>query len=91
MRDDVERLKEIVRSPDFARGVMAKIEEEDARWQAEARRMIETHFPHHAGHNPGELVEGEWEYFDAMFVSYEIKCGCGDVLVVSREMLEGRW
>ena len=86
-----EELRKILLSPDFTAGVIRDMHAEEERWQGEARRMLERHYPEHVAHNPGELVEGEWEYFDAMFVSYEIICGCGERLVVSREMVEGRW
>jgi len=80
-------IKKILESPEFLEGVRRKLLEERGRWQQEARAMLQKYYPEHLGHNAGELEEGNWEYFDALFVSYEIVCGCGARLTVTREML----
>lgn len=42
-------------------------------------------FPEHEQH---DIQEGEWHYFDAMFVSVDMVCSCGEVLKVTRRMVE---
>lgn len=82
-----EEIRRILQSPEFLEGLKERVVEEQAKWQREARTMLQKHYPEHVAHNRGQLAEGDWEYFDAMFVSYEIICGCGCRLLVTREML----
>jgi hypothetical protein len=61
------------------------IRQEAFRFKNEANRMIARYFPEHVSHT---WEEGDWDYFDAMFVSYTLNCSCGEKLTVTREMLD---
>lgn len=82
---EIEKLKEWLRSPEGKEKLRADIQEKMARFNEEANRMIALHYPTHIDHT---WTEGDWEYFDAMFVSYTLNCSCGAKLEVTRAMVE---
>lgn len=82
---DAELLKAAVSSPEFKEKLRADLREKEIRFNEEANRMIAQHYPDHVGHT---WTEGDWEYFDAMFLSYTLDCSCGTKLEVTRAMLE---
>jgi hypothetical protein len=84
-RSEIARIKSILESKEFREGALKALQEADRKFKAEANEMIEKHFPSHVGHT---WEEGDWEYFDAMFVAYTLDCSCGTKLRVTREMLE---
>lgn len=53
---------------------------------ASRNRLIKTTKDNHPGHEDHEITEGEWKYFDAMFVSVDMQCSCGQTLKVTRDM-----
>lgn len=84
-------IKEAIRKLD----VRKQAKEEKARLE----KVCDQNFPEHVGHG----LKGEWgrvaagldssfiervEYFDAMFVSMKVRCGCGEILEITREMLD---
>jgi hypothetical protein len=77
---DLERIKSILKSEDFKREVIEKYKQE----QEKLRNLIKVKFPEHASHTQ---EEGDCEYFDAMFVSVDMKCSCGETLKITREMI----
>lgn len=73
-------LEEDISSGKFAESIHKKLEEEKAK----LKTLIAKHYPEHANH---QQEEGDWHYFDAMFVSLELICSCGEVLVIRRDMV----
>lgn len=84
---DFEKLKAEIRSPEFKEKLRANMREKMIRFNEEANQMIALHYPDHVGHT---WTEGDWEYFDAMFISYTLNCSCGAKLKVTRAMLDDK-
>lgn len=74
-------MREAIEDGSFAKRVMERLD----KMEDQKRRIIEKYFPEHVGH---KMTEGEWKYFDAMFVSFDLICDCGATLTITREMVE---
>jgi hypothetical protein len=84
---DIEKLKAALRSftPEQ---IQAGILERKNKQRAQVQAAIDRHIHSHARHGLPDDFEQDIEYFDAMFVSMQVKCGCGGTFTVTREMME---
>lgn len=79
-KEEFNKIKKILESDEFINSVVANINNRD-------KKLIEIankNFPDHQGHN--KQIK-EYNYFGAMIVNIELDCSCGEVIVVTREML----
>jgi len=74
-------LEEEISSGRFAERLHEKLKEETTR----QKNLVAKHYPEHIKHLQ---KEGAWHYFDAMFVSMDLLCSCGETLVIKRDMLD---
>jgi len=85
VNDIAKKLKEAFKDPKFrkkfAEGVIKDTEEREENLAELARK-------NYPGHDDHKMQSGEWDYFDAMFVSVDMECSCGEKLKVTREMTE---
>lgn len=78
---EIEKLKEYLQSDKFKESVLARVEEDHKN----LCRVARENYPEHKDHEL-KRQEGDWKYFDAMFVSVAMECSCGQVLTITREM-----
>jgi hypothetical protein len=76
-----ESLEESIKDGSFQK----RIEERLAKEQTQKDKIVEQYFPEHVAH---KKEEDNWQYFDAMFISFDLKCECGATLTVTREMVK---
>lgn len=82
-----ERMRRILRSitPEQIRESYEKRKQEQ---REQVQKAINLNIPEHADHGLAEDFEKDVQYFDALMVSLQAECACGEVLTVTREMME---
>ena len=83
-----EELLALMRAPKTAEDLaasFARIDAAMAKDEARKKQLVAKYFPDHVGH---EKEEGNWKYFDAMFVSFDMICSCGETLTITRDMCD---
>lgn len=74
-----------MKDPEFIKRGVEYVKNKMKEWDEQDNKILDKYFPEHIGHTK---KEGEEKYFDAMFVSCDFHCSCGEKLVMTREMTE---
>lgn len=81
-----KELKKLLATPEFKERLRKYALETIERRMREWTECVKKEFPEHAEHSLPEQL-GDFEYFDAMFLSVTVDCSCGEKLKLTRAML----
>ena len=95
--DLLAKMKRILQAPETKEQIRENILKETEKEKEQISKVIASYFPDHSKHGlkgkGGKWFGGEdsfiedMKHFDAMFVSMRVKCGCGEILSITREMM----